>query len=107
MCVFQERRASHTRLLQDQAGASEHLLELAEHQVQWAEHQLRQTQFEVCLLSLNLWCVSVVQLREAKEQREDSISEIPSKFAFIYDENEDKDGITEWFNYKGLTWIAE
>ena len=36
-----------------------------------------------------------------------SISEIPSNFAFIYNENEDKDGITEWFNYKGLTWIAE
>lgn len=36
-----------------------------------------------------------------------SISEIPSKFAFIYDEYEDKDGITEWFNYKGLTWIQE
>jgi hypothetical protein len=36
-----------------------------------------------------------------------SISEIPKSFGFIYDENEDKDGITEWFNYKGLTWIAE
>ena len=36
-----------------------------------------------------------------------SISEIPSAFGFIYDENEDKDGITEWFNYKGLTWIME
>ena len=28
-----------------------------------------------------------------------SISEIPSAFGFIYDENNDKDGITEWFNY--------
>ena len=36
-----------------------------------------------------------------------SISEIPSKFGFIYDEYEDKDGITTWFNYKGLTWIME
>jgi hypothetical protein len=36
-----------------------------------------------------------------------SISEIPSAFGFIYDENNDKDGITEWFNYKGLTWIME
>ncbi len=35
------------------------------------------------------------------------ISEIPSAFGFIYDENNDRDGITEWFNYKGLTWIAE
>ena len=35
------------------------------------------------------------------------ISEIPSAFGFIYDKNNEKDGITEWFNYKGLTWIAE
>ena len=30
---------------------------------------------------------------------------LPSLFAFEYDANEDKDGITEWFNYKGLTYI--
>lgn len=36
-----------------------------------------------------------------------SIGEIPKSFGFIYDDNEDKDGIMEWFNYKGLTWIAE
>lgn len=36
-----------------------------------------------------------------------SISEIPSAFGCIYDENNDKYGITDWFNYKGLTWIAE
>jgi hypothetical protein len=36
-----------------------------------------------------------------------TIGEIPKSFGFIYDDNEDKDGIMEWFNYKGLTWIAE
>ena len=36
-----------------------------------------------------------------------SISEIPSAFGCIYDENNDKYGITDWFNYKGLTWIME
>ena len=36
-----------------------------------------------------------------------SISEIPSAFGCIYDENNDKYGITNWFNYKGLTWIME
>jgi hypothetical protein len=34
-----------------------------------------------------------------------TIGDLPKNFAFIYDENEEKDGITEWFNYKGLTYI--
>ena len=33
------------------------------------------------------------------------VSDLPSKFGFIYDENKNHDGITEWFNYKGLTYI--
>ncbi len=31
---------------------------------------------------------------------------LPTKFAFIYDENTEKDGITRWFNHGGLTYIA-
>ena len=34
-----------------------------------------------------------------------TIGDLPKSFAFIYDENEEKDGITEWFNYKGLTYV--
>lgn len=34
-----------------------------------------------------------------------TISNLPKKFAFIYDENEDREGINNWFNYKGLTYI--
>jgi len=33
------------------------------------------------------------------------IGELPNTFAFIYNEDEDKDGITEWFNLKGLTYV--
>ena len=33
------------------------------------------------------------------------IGNLPDKFAFIYDENKDQSGVTEWFNYKGLTFI--
>ena len=33
------------------------------------------------------------------------VIDLPSKFGFIYDENKNHDGITEWFNYKGLTYI--
>ena len=35
-----------------------------------------------------------------------TIGNIPKKFAFIYNEDEDQDGITSWFNYKGLTYVS-
>ena len=35
------------------------------------------------------------------------VGELPPKFAFIYDQDKDKDGVTEWFNYKGLTYIEK
>ena len=33
------------------------------------------------------------------------IGELPSTFGFIYNEDKDQDGIIEWFNYKGLTYV--
>ena len=36
-----------------------------------------------------------------------AVGELPPTFAFIYNENKENYGIKEWFNYKGLTWIAE
>jgi len=36
-----------------------------------------------------------------------SVSSLPKKFAFIYNEDKDQDGITEWFNYKGLTYVQK
>ena len=36
-----------------------------------------------------------------------TISNLPKKFAFIYNEDKDQDGITQWFNYKGLTYIEK
>ena len=36
-----------------------------------------------------------------------NIGELPNTFDFIYNEDEDKDGISEWFNYKGLTYVAK
>jgi hypothetical protein len=32
---------------------------------------------------------------------------LPSLFGFIYDSNEERDGISSWFNYKGLTYLRE
>jgi len=36
-----------------------------------------------------------------------TVSNLPKKFAFIYNEDKDQDGITQWFNYKGLTYIQK
>ncbi len=36
-----------------------------------------------------------------------TVGNLPKKFAFIYDEDEDREGITQWFNYKGLTYIQK
>ena len=36
-----------------------------------------------------------------------TICNIPANFGFIYDEDLDKEGISEWFNYKGLTYIMK
>ena len=33
------------------------------------------------------------------------IGELPKRFAFIYNLENDQEGITEWFNYKGLTYV--
>ena len=35
------------------------------------------------------------------------VGEIPSSFGFIYNEDTDKEGKSEWFNYKGLTYIPK
>jgi hypothetical protein len=36
-----------------------------------------------------------------------TVGNLPKKFAFIYDEHDDTEGITNWFNYKGLTYIEK
>lgn len=33
------------------------------------------------------------------------IGNLPTTFAFTYNEDKDQDGITEWFNLKGLTYV--
>ena len=35
------------------------------------------------------------------------VCDIPASFGFIYDEEKDKEGISEWFNYKGYTYIFD
>ena len=36
-----------------------------------------------------------------------AVGELPPTFAFIYNEEKEQAGISEWFNYKGLTWLID
>lgn len=33
------------------------------------------------------------------------LSELPNSFGVIWDENREDFGISQWFNYKGLTYV--
>lgn len=35
------------------------------------------------------------------------ISNLPARFAFIYDEEKDQEGLYSWFNHKGWTFIRK
>jgi hypothetical protein len=41
----------------------------------------------------------------AQDYKGYTVGNLPAKFAFIYNEDQDKEGITEWFNHKGLTYV--
>ena len=36
-----------------------------------------------------------------------TIGELPNTFGFIYNQDQEQDGISEWFNYKGLTYVRK
>ena len=35
------------------------------------------------------------------------VGELPDSFGFIHSETDDKDGVSKWFNYKGLTYLKK
>ena len=35
------------------------------------------------------------------------VGELPNSFGFIYNEENDQEGIRKWFNYKGLTYVKD
>ena len=35
------------------------------------------------------------------------VGELPNSFGFIYNGENDQDGIRKWFNYKGLTYVKD
>ena len=36
-----------------------------------------------------------------------AVGELPPTFGFIYNEEKEQAGISNWFNYKGLTWLID
>ena len=36
-----------------------------------------------------------------------TVGELPNSFGFIYNEENDQEGIRKWFNYKGLTYVKD
>jgi len=35
------------------------------------------------------------------------VGDLPPSFGFIYDANKEADGVSQWFNFKGLTYIIK
>ena len=35
-----------------------------------------------------------------------TVGNLPSTFGFIYNADKSQDGISNWFNYKGLTYVS-
>ena len=35
------------------------------------------------------------------------VCELPANFGYIYNEETEKAGVSEWFNYKGFTYLYE
>lgn len=49
---------------------------------------------------------STTILLAGKQYKGYTIGNIPKTFAFLFNEDTDQEGITEWFNYKGLTYVT-
>ena len=48
---------------------------------------------------------TTVKTSEGSKYKGYAVGELPPTFAFIYDENKETAGITEWVNHKGLTYV--
>ena len=48
---------------------------------------------------------STTIMLDNKKYKGYTVGDLPKRFAFIYNEDNDKEGITEFFNYQGLTYV--
>jgi hypothetical protein len=50
--------------------------------------------------------VSPTKLKlNGKDYRGYTVCDMPKGFGYIFNAETDTDGINEWFNYRGLTWL--
>lgn len=49
---------------------------------------------------------TIIYLNKVK-YRGFEIGYLPKRFAFIYDAENDQEGLSSWFNHRGLTFIRE
>ena len=35
------------------------------------------------------------------------VGELPNSFGYLYDDIKESDGVSKWFNWKGLTYLKE
>ena len=48
---------------------------------------------------------STTIMLDSKKYKGYTVVDLPKRFAFVYNEDNDQDGITEFFNYQGLTYV--
>ena len=48
---------------------------------------------------------STTIMLDNKKYKGYTVGDLPKRFAFIYNEDNDQDGIIEFFNYQGLTYV--
>ena len=51
--------------------------------------------------------ILIRQIRNLLYDQGYTIGELPNTFGFIYNQDKDQDGISEWFNFKGLTYVRK
>jgi len=48
---------------------------------------------------------STTIMLDNKKYKGYTVGDLPKRFEFIYNEDNDQEGITEFFNYQGLTYV--
>lgn len=65
--------------------------------------------YEFKLITMNTikFTSKTTLLLNNKKYKSYTVGDLPKKFAYLYDEYDETDGIYQWFNYKGLTYIED
>ena len=53
---------------------------------------------------MNTWFLKKLEINDV-EYKGYNVGDLPNSFGFIYNKSRDQEGRSNWFNYKGLTYI--